>query len=316
MSKLDRFSSGRTIDETKDRSSNIKIEDLIDVFKFPNKKWSKIRLIGGITSYSHFWFPIVTKDERKTSIPKMAISWDADQQTLDSTIPDPYRDLAARVEGTRLSPYIFGNAIIRELQDSEPAKKAPMTSSEKETLYKEKDSDSWTPVRVLRLPPGLAMKIKNLGKLNTHPDEDGVKRSRPVSDVKYGTDIAIYYDKDAEPSNQYQVNIRDHAPLTETEIDYLMYKLDNLVQPDSIEEATRQVKQLEVSTGLKSRGKAPSGGDDDDYTSASGGRPTSNDKEFSMDGDDSKSGGDDAALFKPKPTAPPAKQDDNPYSFD
>lgn len=327
MSKLDRFNTGVSIDDTKDRSSNVKIEDLIDVYKFPSKKWSTVRLVGGVTSYAHFWFPITTRENKQTSIPKLALSWDPAQQTLDSTIQDPYRDLAARVEKARLSPYIYANAIIRELQNAEPAKKAPFTSAEKEDLYKEKDSDSWTPVRVLRLPAGLALKIKNLGKLNTHPDKDGVQVSHPISSMANGADIAIYFDKDLEPASQYQVNIRNPNALTDLETDYLIYKLDGLLKPDSIEEANRQVKQLEVSTGLKSRA-APSGGsggyqdetDSDGYSSRSttkSAQPAQ--KEFSMDDAPAKRGGDaepEAALFRPKAATPPEKKADDEYSFD
>ena len=224
------------------------VRDLVDVYKFPEKKWVSIRLLPGLHSTASYWVRIKKKDGSFTKFNVPARSYDAKAQELDSTIKDPWRDLAnaereaARAAGdekgkgkdkgsdtqlVQFSQEWFMEAIIRSAQKQLPGKMPKPTKAEAKSGFKDKDSDSITPVRAVKLGRSLLGKIKELKGLNTVEKKDGSVQAYAVNDPKYGRDIRVYFDSSKAPADQYQVQLGDkRTPLKEEELAYLRWDLE------------------------------------------------------------------------------------------
>ena len=224
-----------------DRAPDMK--DLIQVFTFPEKKWTPIRLYPGIVSTARYWIKTKTKDGKGTKFPTPCPSYDQETQERDSTKYDPWRDLQAaerqkmqdqgiEKEQMREKARVefeqkwWMGAIIRSLQKEAPAKMPKATSAERKSGFKDKESDSWTAKRGVRLGKGLADKIKQLKQLNITEGKAGAK-AFSVDHPKYGIDIRVYYDSKKAPADQYQVQMgTKRTPLTEEELAMLGWDLE------------------------------------------------------------------------------------------
>jgi hypothetical protein len=131
------------------------------------------------------------------------------------------------------------------LQDSEPRKKPPLTPKELKTGFKEPDSESWTPVRIIVLPPSVIQKLGSFSSINKHRVM-GKNEEFEILDEKYGRDIFISYNKDAAGSAKYDVQLGDVTPLTREEKKYLTYDLASVYKPESVEQAEREAKLLDA----------------------------------------------------------------------
>jgi hypothetical protein len=144
------------------------------------------------------------------------------------------------------------NAIIRSLQQRMPSKVHKHTAYEKkprhidnETVqWKERDSESWTPIRVLRIPPGLAQKLKTLSVNNTRQNQAGDERNYDLAHPKFGRDVVIKYDKEEEPKAMYGLRAGQCTKLTDEELAYLRYPLD-VLKPETVEAANAAWTKLE-----------------------------------------------------------------------
>ena len=114
----------------------------------------------------------------------------------------------------------------------------------KTVRWKERGSKSWTPVRVVRIPPGLAQKTQVLSANNTRQNRAGDVRSYDLAHPKYGCDVSIKYDKDAEPKAMYGLHSGQRTKLTDEELAYLRYPL-NVLKPETIEAANEAWIKLE-----------------------------------------------------------------------
>jgi len=96
--------------DAKPMSSNKtpRLEDIIEVMKFPSGKWTQGRLVGNIWSYVNVWFDIIKKDGQKVSIPKLCLDYDARTEEMASEVC-PYRKSGLG----RLSKFYVTNLIIR-----------------------------------------------------------------------------------------------------------------------------------------------------------------------------------------------------------
>ena len=125
------------------------------------------------------------------------------------------------------------NAIIRNIQDNEPSRKPKPTDEELESGYKDKESDTWTPVRVLSLPVSVLDQIQKLKVINVvklkRKDGTTTTKTFDMNHPKYGCDLLIMYDSSKAGSAKYTVTKDDgRTPLTEEEQQYLTYDLDKL----------------------------------------------------------------------------------------
>jgi len=219
------------------------VPDLVEVYKLPPKKWVTLRFRMGIFSTARYWIKTQNKQGKGTKFPTVCPSYNIETQERDADKYDPWRDVqraeydraqdgevskeeAREQAHVQFEQKFWMQAIVRGLQKTEPAKKPKHTKSERETGFKDKDSDSWTPQKAIRLGKSFADKIKKLKGLNVVESKSGATKAFPVNDDRFGCDIRVMYDPDAAPADQYQVQIGDRKRLTEEELEYLGQDLE------------------------------------------------------------------------------------------
>ena len=218
------------------------VGDLTEIYKFPEKKWVTIRLGSGLFSKSGYWVKTKKRDGSPGKFLVACLSYDPVAQERDSTIPDPWRDFAAsemagmsredmKDKAARQRLHIeysqswFMNAIIRSIQKQLPERMPKPTPAERKSGFKDKDSDSVTAYRVIRLGKSLLGKIQELKGLNT-VEKNGAVKAFSVNDPRYGRDLRVYYDSTKAPADQYQVQLGEkRTPLTEEEQSMLTWDL-------------------------------------------------------------------------------------------
>jgi hypothetical protein len=256
---------GTSFDDVKSGGGNrSRITDKINVFEFPEKKFVTLRIFGGTFSYSTYWIKGKKKDGKPTKFPVVSPSYDGDTQQFDSTKYDPWHAMWAEEKGVKreeqtvqISTKYYVNAIFRHAQKQEPGKKARPTPEERKTGYKDKDSDSWTPVVALALPPTVVRKIKELAQLNVvESKKTGSSKAYNLADEKYGQDVKIMYDSEKSPADQYQVIPADkRTPLTEEELAYLKWDLSDLQTPANAKEVKADFESWANRMGIKTNKK-------------------------------------------------------------
>lgn len=299
-----------------------RLDEVIDILTFPKKKWIQIRFLDvDILPVKQHWINILTsKTHKEINIPKFCVSFDPNTEDDLEGIDCPYCSLGSNV--AKAQRFYLANAIIRDIQEDEPAKKSKLTPAESESGFKDMDSDSWTPVRVVRLPMSLAKKIKDLGTLNKLKTKSGDVVFYDVSHPSYGADVNIKFDPDETGANMYNVQLSGRTRLTPEEKEYLVYNLtDELLDMcgrETSKEAQKELDRMDLmekdgdgdsskaskstakssKSAGKSRGKGPkfqheevTAGDDDDYE-------LDGDDEGEDDGDE-----DEAPPAKTKPKA-------------
>jgi hypothetical protein len=127
-----------------------RLEELVAVQPLKSKHLL-VRPIGPPVGYMMHWITIASS-KGIVNIPKLVPNYDPETDTIDDTIVDPYKSISNEVSTSR--KYLVP-VIVRDLQDSEPRKKPPLTPKELKTGFKEPDSESWTPVRIIVLPPSV-----------------------------------------------------------------------------------------------------------------------------------------------------------------
>lgn len=227
---------------TNSGSNTKRVDELVDVLKL-NSDYTLVRLIGDVWGYAQHWIEIETRNG-VISIPKVVPNYDPVTDTFDQTIDDPYKEISNPIR-TQRAYYI--NAIVRDIQDDEPRKKPKHTRQERRTGYKEKDSRSWTPVKVLRIPVSVAATLQKIITMNKHKVKGKVKGCE-LTDPEYGCDIFIAFDGKISGPNKYSVQKGDHTPLSEEECEYLKWDLSNLMTAESPEEALREAQSLETKS--------------------------------------------------------------------
>lgn len=289
---------------------SIRLEELIDVQKFPDDKWLQLRFIEKVDPLvvKQHWIKILGgKDKREITIPRFCIAFDPnDPETPKEGINCPYCEISSGKDGAqRASEFFLINAIVRDIQEEEPAKKAKHTESEKKTGFKDLRSKSWTPVRVIRLPGTLVARIQELGETNMVKDKKTKeKRQYDASDSKHGFDVQIKYKPKAAGTDKYSCDKVDggSTPLTSEEKEYLVYKLDeallDLAGRMGQKQANEDFKRMEIS------GDIPEDDDDDDDEKPKGKKK----KGRSLDDDDED---DDVPSNKKKKSKKPFEDDED-----
>lgn len=233
-----------------------KPDEIVDMLKL-GPDYKPVRMIGGVVPYAKHWIEIKNREGGTVNIPKTPLNFNSETDTFDSTIENPYDDIPNTV---KTSKHYYVNVIAREEQENEPKRQPPHTQREKKTGLKEKDSKSWTPVRVLRVPTTVAKELQNLAKANVRKLKSGPK-SFDLTHEKFGRDILILYDEAAAGSAKYSVSLGERSPLTEEEKEYLVWDLDNLMEPEDLETAKKEADAL---AGKISDEEMTDGEDEDD----------------------------------------------------
>ncbi len=260
-----RFKSNKSFDDVKGSDAKEpRVEDLVDLYKFPANQWVQVRFIGPLTSYGRHWIETKKNDGSKTKFPKTCLSYDPETEEHDSTKSCPWCDV--QDERVRFNPEYYTNAIIREIEEDGPGKKSSSPSkTEAKSGIKERGSKSWTPVRVIRLTPSMIREIKKIGGLNRHKDKKtGEKKAFSVSHEKYGCDIMIEFNPDEKvASKKYAFQKGDASPLSDEQQEYLVYQIEDMIHPDKKKDAEKEVKRWLEKMGKK-KSKDEESDDDDD----------------------------------------------------
>ena len=306
------------------RGDSARLEDLVDVLKLPNGKWVQVRILpNDIIAMKTHWINILAgKTKREVKIPKLCVSFDPMTEETKKGVKCPY----CTVE-TQTSVAYLVNVIVRSLQEDAP-RRIKLTAEEKKSGFKDKDSESWTPVRVMRITSTLMSKILGLKDLNKRTIK-GTKKAFDVSDAKYGIDINIRYDEKAKGGDKYQINLATNEEarkaLSEEELAYLVYELSpELMTQMGLETPALAKKQLDsmqiVGTQEFEGGEDGDDDDDDDLGSkkkkapAKKVAPAKKGKDFHEDDDDEDDDDDlddddeDDEPPKKGKKAPPAKK--------
>jgi hypothetical protein len=321
-------------------NKHAEVADMCQVYKFPEKKWVTLRLMPGLHSSGGYWIKTKKRDGKMTKFPMAAPSWDSAAQVLDTTRVDPWRDLmqreaAADVEKTaRLVEFgqsYWGQAIIRAEVKNQPANLPRHTKAEKASGFKDKESDSWTPVRVIRLPSSFARKLRELKELNTHTGSAGGTKAYSINDAKFGRDIRVYFDPDKAPAEQYNVQLGEKSrnPLTEEENAYLKWDLTFLdTREFDDKEVLRDFNEWAARMKVKvPKGKTVADDDEDDEEDdeapkakskkpAPKKKPVVDDDEDDEDDFDEDEDEDEPAPAKSKKKKPVVADDDDEDDFD
>ena len=270
------------------------VGDLVEVYKFPEKKWTTIRLTPGLFSRARYWVKTKKKDGSPSKFPIECPSYDPQAQERDSTVPDPWRDQADR-EASAMSDadrkdskarerlniqYTqdwFMEGIVRSIQKQLPERMPKPTAAERKSGFKDKDSDSLTAKRVIRLGKSLLGKLQELKGLNTVETKSGAVKAFSVNDPKFGRDIRVYYDSSKAPADQYQVQLGDkRTPLTEEELAMLGWDLATACAPvtagmdeEALKKYHKQVKndfdQWAAKMGIKLKKARKDVDEDEDF---------------------------------------------------
>jgi hypothetical protein len=273
------FQRTRTLKDTKakggGRDKAPQIRDIVELHdrNKANGKWVPIRLVGPMFSYAQHWIEINKEAGGTAKFPKQCLAYNDETETLDSTITCPYCELTGEDPGIQY----YQNVIDRRVQEREPDD-LRVSKAEKKTGFKEKDADSWTPMRVLELPPSAVKNLRDLGELNKH-GKKGAKEAYDLSDEQFGCDVNYMFDKDAKGGDKHKFQKDEHTPLEDNELAYLMWNIEGMVKPDSEKDATKECERLEEKLVRED------GDDDDDepkYSKKGGkgkGKPADDDDE-------------------------------------
>lgn len=251
-------------------TDSLRLEELFDQQKFPDDKWLQLRFIDKVDPLvvKQHWIKILGgKDKREITIPKFCIAFDPmDPETPKEGVHCPYCDLSSGKDGAqRASEFFLVNAIVRDIQEEEPAKKSKHTAEESKTGFKDMRSKSWTPVRVIRLPGTVVARIQELGETNVHKDKKTKEKHQyDASHPKFGFDVQIKYKPKAAGTDKYSCDKVDGGPtpLTSEEKEYLVYRLDegllDMAGRENEKRAMENFKRMEIV------GDIPDDDDDDD----------------------------------------------------
>jgi len=200
-----------------------KWEENLDWGELKDGKYKQLRPVGPVSSAVRHWVTVIKSDGSKTKFPMTCGSYDPKtEQFIDNKCP------ACRA-GIETNKFYFANFIDRELQENKPLK-AKIKKAKKGKFRKVGD-ESWSPIKVFKIPVSCASQLKNIVALNKHKIR-GKTVTCELSDPDYGCDVFIKYDSNESPSTAYDVQKGDHTPLTKEERNYQLFDVENAVSVD------------------------------------------------------------------------------------
>ena len=308
----------------------LKMDDLVDLYQLSSEAkntWVNLRFLPtDMLPVKTHWIKILAgKEKKEVKIPKLCVSFDPDAEgTPKEGTHCPYCELTQGGEDStcQTSVAYYANAIIRDIQEDEPRKKVKPTTKERKSGMIEKGSKAWTPVRVVRMPNGLAGKLDGLTERNIVKSKNKKINGKvfPIDHEKYGIDIAIKYDPKAAGAEKYQLDKGERSPLTEEEQEYLYWDLsDDLYEKlglESTDEAKKEFKRLDFVGGEEIDDDEDEDDDDDDDIGFASKkkkgkkrRPVDDDDDDDEDDDDDDEDDDEPVRKKKKkPSKKPLKK--------
>ena len=294
-----------------ERNKRPRVDEQVHLAK-PGLKFTPYRLYGPIHAYGIHWVDIKKQDGSRTRFPTHCLAFDPATGKKDTTKECPWCAFEAAnpqpraKEGetqTKKGYYVsssvdyYINALEQKLLSGAPADNE-WTSKEKKSGYKDIDSETFTPWKVLQLTATAVRKVKALRELNVHEDADGNSQAFPVTHPKYGRWINVKIDKNASPAERFQVAPGQEAPMKKAYKVFPMWDLSNLMPPLTYEEVLQEYKEWITRNKLAEKDPL-----------ASSGKSSKKSKKEEDDDDDDDSGLDeDAAPWDKKAKAKPSKK--------
>jgi hypothetical protein len=237
------------------RAREARLEEMIRIHSFgPAKKMAgdaQVRFIGPGFAFAEHWFKFKTKADKISPMRKLCLAYDAKTGAFDKG-PCPYCEMT----GETGKVVILQNAIVRSLERMRPAESPPLTGPEKKLQapswspkykgtfrFRQMNSESWSPVSVIKLPPGAAKDIAVLASGNKVKMADGTKKAVGPDHPVYGFDILIRYDPNEVPAKMYALQHEGRAKLTDKQKLYTIWKLDS-EKPEDLKSATKNAERF------------------------------------------------------------------------
>lgn len=276
--------------QTNSRNDSARLDEVIDLIKWIDKKWVPIRILPRAPlQVRQAWIKIYAgKDKKEITIPRYVVNFDPENpEKPKKGVRCPYSELVTDKDGpVRVSDFWLFNVIDRDMQDEGAPRKgkgAKPTKEEAKTGFKDINSDTWTPVKVARFTMTMIMRMNELSEDNIIKDKKTKKKSQyDATDENYGFDVKVKFKKDAPGTDKYSIDKVDGGctPLTKEEKGYLVWELtEKLLDATgrlTEKQALEDVKRMEIVGG----NTADDDDDDDDD------RKKSKKKSRSLDDDD------------------------------
>lgn len=275
------FKRGLSINQTKPsmgREDTPKLTDLVEMYDWPKKgSFGTIRATGPVQGRGLHKVNVMKKDGSTTEITKVCLAYNVDTDEFDSDAHCPYCNMPEGYQ-TRKKRY-FMNVIDRRIEEDAPAN-IKKTAEETKTGFKDVSSKSWTPVRVLGVPSTVATRLQQLSAKNVVKNKQGQKKQFDFNHDRFGFDLDISFDKSAAAANMYGCDRNQDerfTPLTEDQLDYLLFDLDVIYPAEDEETAKREAKSL-TDRWRKATGDEGEVDDDEEETDrhqrSRGGKPS------------------------------------------
>lgn len=277
-----------------------KPSELVDLVQL-SLKYLTLRPFGDVFAYGGHWVKTKTREGKPTTFYTLCTAFDPETGRKDTSKKCPWCD--HKGEEVRFAADFYTNVIVRREQKNRPERLPKLTKTELATGFKEKGSDSWTPVKALRMGTSVVRGMKDEKELNVHENKDGESEAFSVSHPRFGKDVLIKHDKDAAPALQYKVRGGDQTPLTKEERTLLKWDLSDLQQYPTYEESKKDYDSWAVRNGHK---KA----DEDDEEAAPAKKKSKAQRAADFDDDE-----DEAPKKKTKAKAAPLDDDDDDDDF-
>ncbi|MFA7287140.1 MAG: hypothetical protein WC052_05760 [Patescibacteria group bacterium] len=259
MSGLSSFKGFGSI-KTNSRNDSVRMEEVVEMIKYVDKKWKPIRLLPlAPLQVRQIWINIYTGAENKEiQIPRYDISFDpANPDKPKKGVRCPFKALITadrKTSPARSGDFWLFNAIDRDKQEEGAPRKSPKpTKEEAKTGFKDINSETWTPVGVARFTMTMIMRMNELSEDNKRKNKKtGKKEQYDATDADYGFDVKVKYKKDAPGTDKYSIDKVDDGavPLTKEERAYLVWELtEKLLDATgrmTEEQANEDVKRMKV----------------------------------------------------------------------
>lgn len=292
-----------------DKSPSIK--DQVDQLKFPADKFVTVRIISPVFMYAGYWVATKKKDGSPTRFYMPSPSYNPESQTFDSTVFDPFFEISKGEKGVerdsrmiQIQKYGYCCAIIMHEEARRPERIPRPTEQELATGFKEKDSDSWTPVKVLRLSSTMMEQIAGIAQTNIITNRNtGETKAMSIAHPQFGMTIRIKHSPKKPAASQYQILPGEKLALNDRQKKYLTWDLSDLERPEAEDQIRESYDRWAEKMGLSDAGGGDDGFDDDQNPGRGqrpvkkavkkGARPQRQQQEDSWDDGSGEGGGDE-----------------------
>lgn len=237
------------------RARDPRLEELIRLHAYaPAKKMagdSRVRFVGPGYAFAEHWFKFKKKAGGITAMRRLCLAYNNKTGQFDKG-PCPYCEML----GETGKVVVLQNAIIRSAQRMRPAESPPLTPAEKKAMkptwapkypmefrFRKMNSESWSPVSVLKLPPGCAKDIAVLASGNKMPMKDGSKKAVGPDHPTGGFDILVRFDPNEVPAKMYALQHEGKTKLTDKEKLYTIWQLD-AEKPEDLKTALKNAERF------------------------------------------------------------------------